>query len=188
MTRSTRIGLMTGFLAMIFITVLYLVEPSLLVDGYERLTLLLFAGAVIYGIQQERQNKFSVQKIEDLTTVELDENDSSDFAPFGELLRTGFRIYVIAYFMKFTFIYFLFNYYDPTLIEMVKDASVQVFIEHQDFSKDTEEIIQQKIAQYKEGNFGPSIRDFLGISLELIVGFLMAFITALFFKREQPDY
>ncbi|BDS12568.1 DUF4199 domain-containing protein [Aureispira anguillae] len=192
MVKSTRLGLMSGFLAMMFITLLYLVDPTLLVDGYERLTLLLFAGAIIYGVQQERQTKLSVKKIEELVeqdTATTDENDEvSDFAPFGELLQLGFRTYVIAYFMKFAFIYFLFNYYDPSLIELVKDASVEVYMEHQDFSKDTEEIIQQKIARYKEGNFGPSLKDVLGIGLELILGFIIAFLTALFFKREQPDY
>lgn len=191
MDRSTRLGLMAGFLAMIFITILYLINPILLIDGYERLTLLLFGGAIIYGAQQKRQNNLSVRKIEALLTVSKKENSrdtSGDFASFGLLLQLGFRTYVIAFFIKFSFIYFLFNYYDPNLIEMVKDASVQVYMEHQDFSKDTEEIIQQKIARYKEGHFGPSLRDFLGIGIEIIIGFIMAFVTAFVFKREQPDY
>lgn len=190
MTKSTRLGLMAGFLAMIFITILYVVDPTLLVDGYERLTLLLFVLTIVYAIQQERETNLSVRKIEDLQpskgTEEID--DSKDFASFGELLRTGFRTYSIAYFIKFTFVYFLFNYYDPSLIELVRDASVEVYKTFQDFSSDTQEIIEQKIAKYREGEFGPSLRDPIGILIELFIGLFVSFITALFFKRDRPEY
>lgn len=191
MTRSTRLGLMAGFLAMMFITILYVLDPHLLVDGYERLTLLLFVLTIVYAIQQERRTSLTVQKIEDLhqktdTSEEID--DSKDFASFSELFRIGFRTYSIAYFIKFAFVYFLFNYYDPSLIDLVRDASVEVYKNFQDFSSDTQEIIEQKIAKYKEGEFGPSLRDPMGILIELLIGGFVAFITALFFKRDRPEY
>jgi hypothetical protein len=190
MTRSTRLGLMAGFLAMMFITMLYVMDPTLLVS-YERFTLLLFVLTIIYAIQQERETSLIVRKIGDLQqTAEVTEkiDDSKDFASFGELLQIGFRTYAIAYFIKFFFVYFLFNYYDPSLIELVRDASVEVYKNFQDFSSDTQEIIEQKIAKYKEGEFGPSLRDPLGIVLELLIGFFVAFLTALFFKRDRPEY
>jgi len=191
MTRSTRLGLMAGFFAMMFITILYIIDPTLLVDGYERLTLLLFVLTIVYAIQGERRTSLKVQKIEDLqgsveTSKEID--DSKDFASFGELLQIGFRTYVIAYFIKFIFVYFLFNYYDPSLIELVRDASVEVYKNFQDFSSDTQEIIEQKIAKYREGEFGPSLRDPFGIIIELLIGLFVAFLTALFFKRDRPEY
>jgi len=189
MTKSTQLGMMAGFLSMMLITVLYLSDPSLLVDGYERLTLLIFAGTVIYGISQARTTKLSANKVEDLLKQDSEkiEDESSDFAPFAELLRLGFRIYVIAFFIKFLFVYFLFNYYDTSLIEMVKDAYVKVFIEHKN-PDETEAIFQQRLAAFKEGAFGPQLSDFLGIGIELIVGFVISFVTALFFRRDQPDY
>lgn len=188
MTRSTRLGLMAGFLAMMFITMLYVIDPILLVDGYERLTLLLFVLTIIYAIQQERKTSLRIRKIEDLQHSTTETDDSKDFASFGELLQIGFRTYAIAYFIKFTFVYFLFNYYDPSLIDLVRDASVEVYKNFQDFSSDTQEIIEQKIAKYKEGDFGPSLRDPFGIVIELLIGFSVAFITAMFFKRERPEY
>lgn len=188
MTRSTRLGLMAGFLSTIFITLLYVMDPTLLVDGYERLTLLLFALTIVYAIQQERQTSLRVHKIEDLKHEGVAVDDSKDFASFAELLQIGFRTYVIAFFIKFIFVYFLFNYYDPSLIELVRDASVEVYKSFQDFSNDTQEMIEQKIAKYKEGEFGPSLRDPIGIVIELLIGFFIAFITALFFKRDRPDY
>ncbi|MBL4649536.1 MAG: DUF4199 domain-containing protein [Aureispira sp.] len=191
MTRSTRLGLMAGFLAMMFISILYVMDPTLLVDGYERLTLLLFVLTIIYAIQEERKTSLTVRKIGDLQqTTDVTEkiDDSKDFASFGELLQIGFKTYVIAYFIKFFFVYFLFNYYDPSLIGLVRDASVEVYKSFQDFSSDTQEIIEQKIAKYKEGEFGPSLRDPIGIVIELLIGFFVAFMTALFFKRDRPEY
>lgn len=187
MTKSTQLGMMAGFLSMMLITVLYLSDPHLLVDGYERLTLLIFAGTVIYGISQARTTNLTAKKMEDLLAANKVNDESTDFAPFAELLRLGFRIYVIAFFIKFLFVYFLFNYYDTSLIEMVKDAYVKVFIEHKN-PDETEAIFQQRLAAFKEGTFGPQLTDLLGIGIELIVGFVISFVTALFFRRDQPDY
>lgn len=188
MTKRTQLGLMSGFLAMLFITVLYIYNPHSLIDGYERLTLLIFFGTMIYAVVQRRQTNLSASKIEDLLEDEAKGKDESqDFASFGELLQLGFRIYVIAFFLKFLFVYFLFNFYDPSLVEMVKDANVELFMQHKDPSE-TEAIFQAKLAQFKEGEFGPQLTDIMGISMELIVGFLMAFILALIFRREQPEY
>jgi hypothetical protein len=182
---------MTGFLSMMFISLLYVIDATLLVDGYERLTLLFFALTIVYAIQEERKTSLTVRRIEDLQQAgeALDGiDDSKDFASFGELLRIGFKTYVIAYFMKFFFVYFLFNYYDPSLIDMVRDASVEVYKSFQDFSSDTQEMVEQKIAKYKEGEFGPSLRDPIGILIELLIGLFVAFMTALFFKRDRPEY
>lgn len=188
MDKSTRLGLMSGFLAMLFITVLYVNDPALLVDGYERVTLIIFFVAIVYGVSQERKTNLSPNGIEDLLgATENKEDEAGDFVSFGELLKIGFRIYVIGFFIKYCFIYFLFNYYDPTLVEMVKEANIDIFIKFRD-PADTELIFQQKLEDFKNGNFAPSFTNLLGVGLELVLGFFMAFFTALFFKREQPDY
>jgi hypothetical protein len=57
-----------------------------------------------------------------------------------------------------------------------------------DFGDDTEMMRQQQIERYRAGEFGPSLRDPLGLIIELFIGFLMAFFTALVMKREAPDY
>lgn len=193
MEQSTRLGLLSGFLSMIFLTFLYLTDPSLLLS-YERLTLLIIATAMLYVMLKRRQSNLVVRNLSELQAANATTDDSKkinenqEFAGFPELLRMGFRTYVIAYMIKFTFVYFLFNYYDPSLIEMVRDASTKVYLQYQDFSKDTEEIIQQRVAQYRSGEFGPSLTDFLGIALELLIGFVMAFIFARLLRREQPNY
>ncbi len=184
---------MTGFLATLYVTILYLIEPRLLVAGYERWTLLLFLVAVVYSVYQTRPttlNERSLQSLVDAPAPEEGELDAhqGDFKSFGELLQVGFRTFFIAFIIKFAFIYFLFNYYDTGLVEMVRDASTQIYVDNMDFGDDTEMVRQQRIANYRAGEFGPSLRDPLGLVIELLLGFAMAFFTALVMKREEPGY
>lgn len=188
---STRLGLLTGFLATLYITVLYVISPRLLVEGYERWTLLLFFGAVIYGVYKTRPTTLTQRSLKDLAETPLKDEKAAhegDFKSFGELMQVGFKIYFIAFLIKFAFVYFLFNYYDPSLVEMVRDASTKIYVENMDFSDDTEAMREQIVANYRAGEFGPSLRDPLGLVIELLIGAFMAFITAIFMKREQPDY
>lgn len=186
---TARLGLMAGFLAILYVTILYVSKPSLLVTGYERVTLLIFIGTVIYGMTRMRSTALNANSLQDLAMEEDSLLDTSnDFRSFSELLQAGFRIYFIAFILKFSFIYLLFHYYDPSLIDLVREESVRIFIEQSNFETDTQEIFEQRVAQYRQGEFGPSLKDILGILIELVIGFIVAAVLALFFKRDQPDY
>ena len=187
MNLSTRLGLMSGFISMLLITFLYVANPELLIVGYERLTLLVLMAAILYGVLQQRQTNFSPAKIEDLLSDNKQIDVKNDFASFGALLKLGFRIYIIGFFIKFLFIWFLFNYYDPTLVDMVKEAYLKVVEGHKNTS-DMELIYRENLESFKQGNFAPSLTNFLGIALELIVGFILSLVFAFFFKRDQPEY
>ena len=188
MTLSTRLGLMSGFMSMLLISFFYVTNPELLIVGFERLTLLILGGAILFGILQQRKTNFSPSKIEDLLSSENKKIDEiNDFASFSELLKLGFRIFIIGFFIKFMFIWFIFNYYDPSLIEMVKEAYLKVVEEHKNTS-DMEMIYKENMETFRQGNFGPSLTNFLGIALELIVGFVISLTFAMFFKRDQPEY
>lgn len=187
---TARIGVMAGLLAILYITVLYVTDQTLLVVGYERVTLLIFTGAVIYGVAQLRPTQLKARSLQELAQAENINaaHAEQEFKSFGELLQGGFRIYFIAFLMKFIFVYLLFHYYDPSLIDLVREESVRIYMEQSDFSNDTQEVIEQKIAFYREGEFGPSLTDVLGLILELLLGFVVAFFTALLLKRDRPDY
>lgn len=186
MTKSTQLGLMNGFAAMFFLTVLYIIDPILLVQGYERFTLLLAAGLILYGAVKQRPTSLTPAHLEDLLQSEKDTNN--DFISFGELLQFGFRIFVIGFVLKFIYIYFLFHFYDTNLIELAKIESIQIFKSFQNTATHTQEILDQQLKEYSAQNFGPELTDFLGISIELIIGFIIAFVIAIFFKRDRPNY
>lgn len=179
---------MSGFFSALLITLLYLIDKNLLIEGYERCSLFILGAAIIYVMLSSRKTQLKSANIEEILMDDKAEFDAKeDFASFGELLKTGFRTYVIGFFIKFIFIWFLFNYYDPQLIELVKAAYLEIMEQYRN-SNEMELIYQQNLENFKKGEFGPSFKNVLGISLELLFGFIIAFIAALFLKRDRPDY
>ena len=188
MSLSTRLGFLSGFLSTFLITFLYLIDKTLLVDGFERLTLFFLVGAILYVMLSQRKTTFSAATIKDLQQAVINDKAlNQEFASFGELLKLGFRTYVIGFFIKFLFIWFLFNYYDTELIELVKAAYLQLMEQYKN-SNEMELIYQQNLEKFKAGNFGPSFKNILGIALELPFGFVISFAAAFFLKRDRPDY
>lgn len=186
MSLSTRLGLMSGFLSAVLITFLYIADKSLLVNGYERLTFVCLGGGIIYAMLFQRKTVLSSWRIAELADASISSQvQNNEFATFGELLKLGFRTYLIGYFIKFSFIWFLFNYYDSELIELVKAAYLQIMEQHKN-SSEMEWIYQQNLEKFKSGNFEPSFKNIL--SFELIFGFLISLTAAFFLKRERPDY
>jgi len=188
MDSTNKNGLMAGFLSILLITMLYVSDPTLLVKGYVWLKQFVFFGAMAYGMSQLRDTSISTSNLSSLKST-ADADTSKDFIGLVELLGAGFKIYLIGYLFTFLYIYLLFNFIDPSLVELVKDGTVKIAIETRDPSI-TEEIFQQKIQQLREQDFSPSITDFLSVMsmVELLIGFVMAFVLALFFQREKPNY
>ncbi len=186
MSLSTRMGLMSGFLSAILITFLYIADKSLLVNGYERLTFVCLGGSIIYAMLYQRKTVLSSWRIAELADASIsNQAQNNEFSTFGELLKLGFRTYLIGYFIKFSFIWFLFNYYDTQLIELVKAAYLEIVERHKN-SSEMEWIYQQNLEKFESENFGPSFKNIL--SFEIIVGFLISLVAAYFLKRERPDY
>lgn len=170
MNNGFRFGVWAAVLSVLYIAVLYVTAPTYLITGYERITLLLFFILMGMAAYTERESR------------------AEGFIEFGELLKMTLRVYLIGFTAKFLFIYVLFNFIDPDMIELVKDAQVRLFIAHRELNI-PEEIFQQKLKVFIETtHFGPSLREFLGIALEIIVGSVFAGIISLFFKREAPEY
>jgi hypothetical protein len=185
MKQSTRMGLLGGFASMFLITMLYVSDPHLLVVGYAQYSLLILFAFMLVAVLKERKTSFTPASIEELAAHDK-ELSSKDFAAFSELLRIAFRVYFIGYLIKFVFIYILFNFIDVSLVELVRDAQVQVFLDMRDESI-TDAIFQTQLEQFKAQDFSPGL-DVLGIFLEMIIGFVMALGLAFFLRRDAPDY
>lgn len=170
MNNGFRFGIWAAVLSVLYITLLYVMSPTSLITGYERVTLLIFF--ILMGMA---------------ASIERDSR-ADGFIEFGELLKITLRVYLIGFTAKFLFIYLLFNYIDPDMIELVKDAQVRLFIAHRE-ANIPEEIFQEQLKIFiNTTTFGPSLREFLGIALEIIVGSIFAGIISFFFKRERPEY
>ena len=103
MNQTTRVGILAGFMAIFLITVFYISQPRMLVEGYTWLKQLIFLGAIIYGLAQMRSNSVQATSIQELSKNTTTIDTSGDFIGFSELLTNGFKIYLIGYFITSTY-------------------------------------------------------------------------------------
>jgi hypothetical protein len=108
------------------------------------------------------------------------------FITFQESLKTAYQIFIIAYLIKFTTVFVIFNYVEPSLNDSAREIAVEIFIKNRD-PKIAQELFEQQLEAYKKGFFGPRIFD-IGIMLELIAGFVLAAFSAFLIKREKPEF
>lgn len=188
MKNTSRVGFLAGFMAILLITFFYTSAPHLLVSGYVEFRLLILFGAIIYGLYNMKSSAITASNIQELAKQETADS-SNDFVSFTELLSAGFKIYAIGFVMTFVYIYVLFNYIDPSLIDMVKDETVRINIQYKD-PKIAEAVFQQQIKNLKAENFAPTLSSFFSLMnmFKLVIGFILSFIVALFLRRDQPNY
>ena len=168
MKNSILFGVLGGFCSMAILAVLYVIDKNYLLMGYEKFTWLVLLAAMFIAVLRERNQK------------------QDQFIAFYDALKTAFQTFVIGYLIKFAFTYLLFNFIDPSLLDIAKNKAVEIFTAHRD-AQETEEIFQQRLTAFKDGNFGPGLLD-IGIMLEIIVGFVLSLSVAGLLRREIPEY
>ncbi|WBM75082.1 DUF4199 domain-containing protein [Saprospira grandis] len=168
MRKSQLYGLLGGFISSAALAVLYVTDKNYLLEGYEKLSWLIIWAACFIAVAQERSAK------------------EDQFIGFYEALRPAFQTFVYAYVIKTIFIYLLFVYIDPDLLELSKQKAIEIFIEHKP-AEEPQEIFNGRLEAYKKEYFGPRLFD-LGIMLEVILGFVLSAITAFLMRRDRPDY
>ncbi len=161
-------GLLGGFASMALIASLYVTNKTFLLQGYEKFTWVLILAAMIAAVMRERAQ------------------EEHQFIGLYEALRSAFQTFVLAYLVKFVFIYILFNFIDPSLLDLAREKAVDIFTAHRN-PDEAEQIFQERLAAFRQGYFGPRLFD-IGVMLEIIGGFVLALIVAFFLKREAPDY
>lgn len=186
MSLPIRIGLFSGFASMLFLTLLYVSDKQLLVLGYERLTLLIIGAAMFYVAYKSRKSAINNLNIGQLEKIDESLGDEN-FISFSELINYCFKTYLIAFTVKFLFVYFLFNYYDMELVDMVKEVAVEIF-KAQRLDSETDMIFNAKLNAFKNEDFSPKLTDIGGIAFELILGFIISLIIAFLLRRDKPEY
>lgn len=189
MNNTTRTGILAGFMAIFLITMFYIAQPRLLVEGYTWLKQLIFLGAIIYGLSRMRANSVQAVNLQELAKNTQEIDTSKDFIGFSELLTNGFKIYLIGYFITFLYIYVLFNFIDPSLIDLVRDTTVQINSQMKN-PETANHIFEAQLKELSERDFAPRLTDIISVigMIEIIIGFIMSFVVALFLRREQPNY
>lgn len=149
-----------------YIYALYLNNPQLLFEGWQSLTWLFFLIQMIaVGISTKKS--------------------LGGFVEFEQLLKPLFKSFAFAYIFKYIFVYVLMTIIDPELLELSKNFYVDLIIANKDPNW-TDEMLQQQIEGF---NAQPlNVFDFMGLSIELAIGFIIALILSFILKIEKPEY
>ncbi len=165
---SLRYGAAAGGVSIVYLYMLYLNNPSLLVQGYALVIWLFYMGAMLLvGI------------------TERDSSENAGFVSMQPLLQAMFKTFSIAYVMQYAFMYLLFIHLDPSLQELVREVGIKAFIDQRDPAM-TEEIFQQQLQGVRNQSF--VFFDILGLGIHLAFGFILSVALAFVIKRERPDY
>jgi hypothetical protein len=160
-------GSITAIVTIAYTYGLYLTEPTYLVAGYESLNWLFFFIMML------------------LVGTSLRAAQANKFIAFKPLLNAMYKAFALAYMLKYIFVFTLFKYIDPNLLDLVRDYGRKMLIANRDPNW-TDEMLQSMIETY---NSQPvTIFDFVGLSIHLVLGFIVAIILSFLIKRERPDW
>jgi hypothetical protein len=160
-------GSLTAIICVAYVYTLYLSDPLLLVSGYESFTwAFFFISMILVGVRTRNAQ-------------------DGAFIEFRYLLKPIYQAFFLAYMLKYIFIYTLFRFIDPTLLDLVKDIGRKMLISNRDPNW-TDEMLQQQITVYNQQEI--YMFDFIGLSIHLVMGFVLALIVSFVLKRERPDY
>jgi hypothetical protein len=157
-------GLIGGFLSILYSTVLYLVNPSLLIGSARYGIYAIFFVAIFVGTYREQ-------------------NEKNKMLDFKELVRVGFIVFLIANAMQTFYDYTLFSI-KPELVEFKRQGEL-AWIESQRTKMLSHEY-QNQIRMVKNTDYRPYFGDiFFGYFVQAIMGFMVSALAALIFSRKQ---
>lgn len=173
MNPSLRFGLWAGLTAVLYISLLYVTDKILLLKGWENITWLIIAIVMV------------------IASVLTRNRGKNGFRSFRPLLQLNFSVFLIAYILKFAFIFGLFAV-DTELKSMAKEREMAIVREiYENKFKDQvksqrEENIDRALNEYAKGGFGPNLS--LTALTPLFGGFLLSLCVAGMVQRDEPNY
>lgn len=174
MNLSLRFGLWAGFLSMLYISLIFVTDKILLIKGWENITWLIIFVVMIFG------------------SIKMRDQSKKKFVSFRPLLQFNFRVFLLAYLLKYVLIIGLFSA-DTELKNMAKEHELTMV--RQELEKEfadqiksqREENINRQIKAYESGGFGPRVLD-LGLLIHLVGGFVLSAMVAGVIRRDEPEY
>ena len=184
MSSAIRYGMLSGFLACLASSLMYVYNPSLFLDFALVVCLIITMLGMIMSAKYTLHNGLTTTDAKNVVT-----QDKEVFITFPEMLAIVFRVFLISYIITFVFMYLLFNVYDTSLVELVKQRNIELLIANKD-STMTEELFQQRIKEVEKIDFSPRLSDIVSVQslFRLVIGFFIALVLAFAFKRDKPSY
>jgi hypothetical protein len=166
-----KFGLILGVVSILSQLILYLIDPTLVLDYKIGLgTGILVSCVCIYLAQKE------VKEAED------------GFLSFGESFVAGWKTYAIGSLLAVLFTYVLFNFIDTSLLEIQKEQAIEMIESMAERFNMPEDQLDAEIDKIENKNFS-GIGQYLlnwGFAI-LIFGSILSALMALFTKNSRPD-
>lgn len=162
---GVRYGFIAGFMAMFFLTITYVVDPSLLIGN---------ARWGMWGI---------VAVVMGLCCWRIRKENGNELG-FREALRASFLVFLIANIFVTLFNYYMFAFYDPKLAELLRQLDIDYLNQIKDTMPSYE--YEEKVRLTQSVSYAPSFGNvFFSYVVLAIYGFGISLIVALFMKREK---
>lgn len=160
-------GLLLGLVSTIYSHICYMINPKMLLTGVAYLSFII----TIYFMYRSTADEKKINE---------------GLLSFGEALKVSFLTYVIGGFIGAIYIYLMFNVIDPSLVDVMKEISIEQaetiakFLGAEDQLENLpDEMDKQNLAM----NFSMVLMNYL-FSL-IFPGFIFALVISAITKKEQ---
>lgn len=165
MSTPVRYGLMSGFLSMFFLTLLYVVDKNLMVSPWHQVAWLILIVAMYLAAFQERKNQ-------------------GGYIHQKDALRAAFVVFLLGSALVAMYDYLMPAFFDPTLVDLAKANELRLFDAEQGRMTTDEFYTRRREIELRQG--GPGFFNSLFIYIFFtIFGFLAAGIIS-FVVRRMP--
>ncbi len=161
-------GIIIGFLLVILYLGLYMFKPDMFFNSW--IAMGFFVVILLFMVKAALENRKGL----------------GGYASFKQTLQPAFVTFLVAQLISTIFNYVLYNYIDPSLVEALKQYTVD-FTRNMFEGMMSEAELEQQIETVKQQDytvtFGSSLLGFLWMS---VVGFVLAAIVAAFTRKKAP--
>lgn len=169
MNQGIKFGLFYGLVSVILSLVLYLIDKELM-TGSIPTTIAAFVIATVFMVLAAKATKA----------------DNGGILPYGEAVITTFLVLSIGFFISGLFIYVMFNFIDPSLVDLTRERAIEMTEKLiAMMGQDNEDAIDKMREALEEQDFsmglGQVLMSWLGNS---VVGLIYALIISAFVKKE----
>lgn len=156
-------GVILGLLTVVLNLVVYFIDPRMLMSTW--IGVGFFALAIYFVYRSGKETR----------------EEMGGYMSWGEALKPTFLTYVIYSSIAAAFTYVLYNFIDPSLIELQKEISIEAIEAMEGFIG--EERMEMAIEEIENQDFSMSI-DF---AFSLVGGFVISAIVSAIVKKERPE-
>lgn len=168
---AIKFGLLYGLVSLLFTLIIYLVSPKLMFS-FSVMMLIGLAIMIFFMVAAGREEKAN----------------NEGYMSYAEALKTTFIVFLIGSFISTVFQYVLFTYIDPSLVDLLRDTSIETAQSVAKLFGADENALEQVREQAMEQEYSMTIsKSLFNWVTGLIFGLIIALIVSIFIKKKAEN-